>query len=276
MKKPTIFILVIIVLIGVFVGYEIRKANTVDKNNAEQTITDEDEDIEEDEENSTESETTTAESDEIDLSSADFYIEKTYTDVYANAKYPEIKNESNQLYIDELNQIIKEFVEDEAFAYSNTVNNSAELQISNPTINISYKVDHLENKIISVVFMVSNYMGGATDNQYAKTFNFNLDNSEEVVLLELFKTDSNYLEKIAELSKEYLLNQSYSDELAINRGTEAKAENFDNFYFKDGSIIIVFDKYQVAPGAAGIQEAVISISELEEILSEYGKDLLIN
>ena len=61
----------------------------------------------------------------------------------------------------------------------------------------------------------------------------------------------------------------------VEDGTEPTAENFDNILFKeDGTVLVRFDKYQVAAGVEGVVEIVLPVDAIADLLTPEFRELL--
>jgi hypothetical protein len=101
------------------------------------------------------------------------------------------------------------------------------------------------------------------------TLNYDLGQGRELTLGDLFLPDSNYLDKIAEYCTKELRNQPFFDASTLE-GAQPTPENYRNWNIDPGGIMITFDEYQVAPGAAGPQKVVVPYAELASIINPEG------
>lgn len=138
---------------------------------------------------------------------------------------------------------------------------------------IDYQTKFQNKQALSLLFSISAYTRGAAHpaNQ-VKSLNFlkglvvNLD--------QLFKPNSDYLAKIAELSRESIMKKKISDKDWVTKGTEPSAENYKNWFFTKNGLAMVFDTYQVAAYVYGPQTVEISKNELKDYLrSEIVNDI---
>ena len=97
---------------------------------------------------------------------------------------------------------------------------------------------------------------GGTGNSYVVGYIFDRRSGAELSIPDLFVDDS-YLERLSTLTREVLAERVRKEELAsglewVEDGTSPIAENFDNILFRgDGTVVVMFDKYQVAAGVEG-------------------------
>ncbi|MEP7135879.1 MAG: RsiV family protein [Chloroflexota bacterium] len=101
------------------------------------------------------------------------------------------------------------------------------------------------------------------------TLNYDLGQSRELALSDLFLPNSNYLETISnycitELSKLQFFDGPFTE------GAKPTPENYRNWTLSPDGVTITFDTYQVGPGAAGPQQVVVPFSALTAILNPQG------
>ena len=134
---------------------------------------------------------------------------------------------------------------------------------------------------------------GGTGNAFVVGYIFDRRTGAELSLRDLFIDDS-YLERLSALSREVLAERVRNQyaELAfdsddaraealeralawIEDGTAPTAENFDNILFQEnGTVLVRFDKYQVAPGVDGVVEIALPVAALADLLRPAVRDLL--
>ena len=99
-----------------------------------------------------------------------------------------------------------------------------------------------------------------------------------IILSDLFVSD-NFKDRISNEIKRQMISKMKEDNSVVYWvNNEIEEWNFEvieenqEFYFsKDGNIVIVFDKYEVAPGAMGAPEFEINKDIYKEILKEEYK-----
>jgi Protein of unknown function (DUF3298). len=159
--------------------------------------------------------------------------------------------------------MLEQTAEDLKFARERGVSNYLE---------ISYHIEHADERFVSIGFFASTYTGGAHPNHYSFTLNFDVKNKRELKLADLFKPNSAYLEKISAYSIARLIEklEEGSDEEWIRNGAGAKEENYKSWSLTREGLLINFDPYQVAAYAAGPQEVLVPFAELKNIAREGG------
>ncbi len=120
---------------------------------------------------------------------------------------------------------------------------------------------------------------GGTGNSFVVGYIFDRRTGAELTIADLFVDDS-YLVRLSTLSREALGERISKEELAsdpewVESGTAPTAENFDNILLlADGTILVRFDKYQVAAGVEGVVEVVLPLDEIADLLKPEIRDQL--
>ena len=135
------------------------------------------------------------------------------------------------------------------------------------------------NKNVIFFDIVRSIHTGGTGNSYAVGYIFDRRSGAELSIPDLFVDDS-YLERLSTLTREVLAERLKKEELAsdlewVEDGTSPIAENFDNILFRgDGTVVVMFDKYQVAAGVEGVVEVEFPLALLADLLKPEVRDLL--
>ncbi len=136
------------------------------------------------------------------------------------------------------------------------------------------KVDYVQvnENYISFTITVAGYSGGAHGYESIISFNYDVKNSKEMTMADVFPGDPDYLKKVSEYSRQDL-NQQFAEKIKrddfenegdykmtlenINSmlipGTEPTKENFSVFTIEPGFLNIYFTQYQVAAYVYGSQ-----------------------
>ena len=143
----------------------------------------------------------------------------------------------------------------------------------------SWQSAQLNTQYLSLVIKIYYFSGGAHGNEEIHTFNYDMLQKKKIRINDFFDSSQEALKKISEISAEDIMGQLQSqgwkenDSLKemVNQGTAPVFENFKNFNFDSQSLIIYFQRYQVAPGAAGSIIVRIAKVALEQNLlqSDY-------
>lgn len=120
---------------------------------------------------------------------------------------------------------------------------------------------------------------GGTGNSFVIGFIFDRRSGVELAIPDLF-VDGSYLKRLSELSRMALAKRVRDESLLsdmdwVEEGTAPTEENFDNILFRDdGSVVIMFDKYQVAAGAEGVVEVIAPVEAISDLLEPEIQELL--
>jgi peptidoglycan-N-acetylglucosamine deacetylase len=138
------------------------------------------------------------------------------------------------------------------------------------TLTMDYETTNHSDDVISIVYTISEYTGGAHPNSYFRTFTFNLTENELIEFDDLFIEGASPLETIAPLVQADLTEQmgEFADAEWIERGTGEDPLNYQNFALTEDELIFYFPPYQVAAYAAGTFEVRIPLSDLSGILAQ--------
>lgn len=124
------------------------------------------------------------------------------------------------------------------------------------------------------------HVSGSSD-QYYKYYHIDRRNGQYVEFKDLFSSEE-YKDIIIENIKEQMTEQMknnegivyFVDDVIIGEEFASLDDN-QNFYFNDkNKLVIVFDKYEVAPGSMGCLEFEIDYVLIENIVKEEFKDIL--
>lgn len=120
---------------------------------------------------------------------------------------------------------------------------------------------------------------GAHPNAYYRTFTFDKKSGDALHLEDLFIAGTEYLSALSTESRKILVahiaeasgvSEDQIDREMLDAGTTPFGDNFQNFYFENDVLVIIFPPYQVGPWALGTQEARIPKATLKSILKvEY-------
>jgi hypothetical protein len=134
------------------------------------------------------------------------------------------------------------------------------------SLEIGYETVYLSDSLASIKLNISEYITGDSNPTVStKMLNFDVDNSKEIVLEDIFNKDSQYLFFLSTLTAQQLLN-SYNgvgDEAInfIKNITSSKKENFQTFGFDKEGLIIYFQTDQIGSLAIGAEEIKIKADQ---------------
>lgn len=140
------------------------------------------------------------------------------------------------------------------------------------TLDISYKVITDTKTMFSLKISVLETMASAAETVHY--YHLDKETGEVIKLKDLFKDGADYVTAISDYIKDEM-RERMKDENMIYfiDSTDLPEEDFkkikqdQNFYFKkEGSLVIAFDEYEVAPGYMGSQEFEIPNKVIKDIL----------
>lgn len=145
----------------------------------------------------------------------------------------------------------------------------------------SWDSAQLNNTYLSLVIKIYYFTGGAHGNEEIHAFNYDIVKKKKIEIKDFFDSAQEALKKISQISAQDIKSQLQSqgwkedDNLKemVNQGTSPLFKNFQSFNFDSYNLTIYFQRYQVAPGAAGSLTVTISRQMLEQnsLQSDYLK-----
>lgn len=140
---------------------------------------------------------------------------------------------------------------------------------------VSYEVLQDDGKWLAIRFNGTINMGGSMN--YSRCVTLDVSTGQILELADLFQPEANYLFPISREIKAQMSERINAGEgmYFLPGGMWRDEECFEsiepdqNFYIdENGSLVIVFDEYEVAPGSMGMPEFVIPAGLLDGILAE--------
>lgn len=132
-------------------------------------------------------------------------------------------------------------------------------------IHVDYRVTYASETLLSLLFEIGYYTGGAHPNSYSVVVNYDLREGRVLGLDDVF--GEGYLEALAEYSQQDLQARG---RLEFPEGAEASAENYASWNITAEGILITFDAYQVGPYAMGPQAVTVPYSTLQPFILAEG------
>jgi peptidoglycan-N-acetylglucosamine deacetylase len=136
-------------------------------------------------------------------------------------------------------------------------------------LDITYEEVKHSDTLVSLVFTVYEFTGGAHGNTITQTYLFDLQNGTTLTLDDLFTDTAAALEVINPLV-EADISAKLGDMLDaqwLQDGTGTNPNNYQSFALDGANLIFYFPPYQVAPYAAGTQTVSIPLSQLSSVLA---------
>lgn len=124
--------------------------------------------------------------------------------------------------------------------------------------------------ILDIIFTESSYyQGAAHPNQVAFSYVFDIRSGARLALADLFDAKDDVYVRVAQLSRDALQKQFAAADIEeggwFPEGVEPKEENFQVFALTDAGLQLVFNPYQVAPYAAGMQQVTVPFDALTSL-----------
>lgn len=170
-------------------------------------------------------------------------------------KVNEVINEKVDNYVEESNQRVKEYKE----AFLATGGTEEEFAKHDIKIDVDYDVKYQDEDFLSFVLTgTESWVSAYNMKEY---YNISLKENKELTLKDMLGEDyiqisNNSIREEMDLRMEADKNVMYFDE---SQGGFSTVDETTKFYLNnEGNVVIVFDKYEIAPGAMGSQEFIIA------------------
>lgn len=175
--------------------------------------------------------------------------------------YPVFKNP-------EVNQKILDFVREMAsdFKADIEIENGEEKPASYDMweMNGSYALEYARPDIVTVIFTIFNYSGGAHGMLLINCMNFNLKTGKEINFDNFFGDPAKAIDVLSELSSVRLKKElgDEADDEMIAAGTAPEKNNFGNLILQHDGLTVQFQPYQVGPWSIGPQTVKFYLDDL--------------
>ena len=199
------------------------------------------------------------------------YIETSQDPAYTiTAQIPQLSG-SDDPRVGAFNQTLNEMVQKEVTVFREEFTRGPFFEVSvASSLEETYDLVSQYDDIWSIKFFYSFYTNGAAHpGDFSHTINYDLGAGRELGLSDLFLPGSNYLEAISNYCLEELRKQPYSDSFTTS-GAEPTLENYRNWNITPEGLMITFDTYQVAPGAAGPQIILVPYEQVKSQINPQG------
>lgn len=134
---------------------------------------------------------------------------------------------------------------------------------------IDYDLKTNDEDFLSFTITYYTYTGGANGMTVVSCINIDKKANKPIHLEDLFPQGADFKTKINnEIVKQIELRSKDEEEMFFEGDVGFKSiKDSQGFYLKDNDIVIVFPKYEIAPGAMGIPEFAINLAELKDGLA---------
>lgn len=173
-------------------------------------------------------------------------------------EYPAIQNTQNNKTISNINEkIYQDIITFKETNIAQYLENKYNLLIF-----IDYETTLNTNNLISIPIVFSESIKYNRLINYINTYNYDINNNQKIELKDIFKIDFDYKSHINNI---------------IEKQTETPFKGISSdqtFYITPKSIIICFSSYELDPQYSGIEEFEINLKSIENNLSQYTKELI--
>ena len=193
---------------------------------------------------------------------AEISIPEVHIDSEGNIDYHAAESNVNEEIRNYVNQIIENYEKDieEGMGYESVYS--------------SYHVAADSERLFSIRIDTEIVMAGT--NRFSKIYHIDKKSGKMISLPDLFVEGSDYVAIISEEIKRQMEEQmSENETVSYFYNTEYPDLNFkciksdQNFYInEEGHLVLVFDKYEIAPGYMGIVEFTIPGEAIQDIVRE--------
>lgn len=200
------------------------------------------------------------------------YIEANQDPVFTiTAQIPQLSG-SDDPRVTTFNQRLNDLVQKEIAAFRGEFTNAPATEAAtNSFLEVSYTLISQYGDLWSFKFVFFFYSNGAAHpGDYHLTINYDLQAGRELSLGDLFLPNSNYLETISNYCVSELGKREVGFEGGFEEGARPALENYRNWNVAPDGLLITFDTYQVAPGAAGPQAVIVPYDRLQEAMDPQG------
>jgi hypothetical protein len=168
-----------------------------------------------------------------------------------------------------INREIKSYVDTNITEFKKGVaDNAIENLDYKSALQIDFEKILLNERVIS--YKITNYQyvaGMAHPMTVYHGLNYDLENGKMIKLEDLFNPGEAYLAVLSLMSHDIIktnLGEYYNEDF-VKAGLEPVPLNFSEFVLKKDGLELIFNVYQVAPYAAGVQLAEIKYADLKEV-----------
>ena len=191
--------------------------------------------------------------------------------VEIDIKYPVISGLSDAAFQEQLNEFIvkhitkaKEDIEIQAAELAQEAQqNGFEMRTHQLYVESDLKMNN--DAFLSFTITYYTYTGGANGMTVVHCFNIDKKANKSFYLADLFPQEADYKALInAKIAKQIELRSQDENEMFFEGDMGFKGiSDTQDFYLKDNDLVILFPKYEIAPGAMGIPEFPMNLTDLQ-------------
>ncbi|MCY7484859.1 DUF3298 and DUF4163 domain-containing protein [Paenibacillus alvei] len=213
---------------------------------------------------------------EIGLKATKQPIKATNRFVHVNLNVPVIIGLKDSKYEEQLNDILmRHAMKEKAEVYeaskkAEQVAKKQKVTFEPATLNSDFRFVKNGNVLSLIVDTYKITSAEANGESRTDTYTFlNEDDAHALQLSDLFNKDTDY---------KALLGNVVRNQIALKKNKEdfnfEKIKDTQSFYVSNGYLVLTFDRYEIAPGAAGSQNFKIQLASIQSKLSDTFKQAL--
>lgn len=126
-----------------------------------------------------------------------------------------------------------------------------------------YELKTNQRGILSLTLINYAFTGGAHGMTYLSGLSFDVDTGENYKLKDLFKKDSNYIQRLSTIIQEQIKQR----DIPVIKDFQEISPDQD-YYISDKVLVLYFQLYELTPYAFGFPFFPISVYEIEDIIDE--------
>ncbi len=192
-------------------------------------------------------------------------IQNKYTTV--NVVYPVVSGLDNEAAQTAINKALKDHFDKYLAGMKKQVEEAGTPYSKDLSYEIDggYKVSYNQNGVISFLLTDYQFLGGAHGDNILTGMTFSLKDGKALKLDDLLKSNASYRQDIKKMLQADIKKQS--DEMGysleqFNDLSKNSSSYLNNYYLTDSGFTVFFQKYDIAPGAAGNPEFNFTFSQL--------------
>jgi hypothetical protein len=223
-------------------------------------------------------------SDELRVQSKRIEKEDRETGAVIEAEFPQIVKPQSAA-VSRSNQKVRSLIFTEIFNYTKDVKTEWRDRVREyglketkaiaseyaSSTHINYHIVTATRDLLSVYFHNTySIFGGAHPSHHSFALNFDLKTGRQIRLADLFKPNSNYLKIISRHCIKAMTGEEQTENEEIKRGASPSLANYAIWNLNRDSLLITFERYQVAAYSAGEPEVVIPFEAIKNIINPRG------
>lgn len=173
---------------------------------------------------------------------------------------------------EQITKLVNDVISSAKSDFENILNDSSLDQMSGDlTLLAKFNIsDNNQLGVINVMYEIYNYSGGAHGITNVDYLVFNKVDGSMLKFGDVFKSKSDALEKLSDLSIKEIKRIDPNLEIynQVEEGASPKEENFQNFALDPAGFKIKFSDYQIGPYVAGRLEIVLPYEDLRDVLED--------